>query len=274
VSVATLAGDLYLAMGDAIYIHGTAAPEQARLVELNRLTNPTFLAFLRVQPGMQILEVGSGLGILACEVAELARGGSVVGLERSPEQMAAARPHSAVRYVQGDAHELPFAADSFDLVYCRYLLEHVADPLRAVTQMHCVVRPGGRLAVMENDISLVRFDPPCPAFSAVWSAFARYQWRLGGDAFIGRRLFRLLKEAGFERIELSLQSELHWSGSPDFVAWVNNLAGNLNSARAGLIESGLCTADQLAHATDELVHLAARTDATAGFAWNRALATK
>ena len=261
-------------MGDATYIHGTAAPEQARLAELNRLTNPAFLAFLDLQPGMQILEVGSGLGILACEVADSAQSGRIVALERSPEQIVAARAHPAVRYLEGDAHHLPFADDRFDLVYCRYLLEHVGDALQVAREMRRVCRPEGRVAVMENDISLVRFDPPCPAFAAVWSAFARYQWRLGGDAFIGRRLFRLLKDAGFERIELSLQSELHWSGSPNFVAWVNNLAGNLDGARAGLVESGLCTTDQLVHATDELAHLAARSDATAGFAWNRAMATK
>jgi ubiquinone/menaquinone biosynthesis C-methylase UbiE len=261
-------------MGDATYIHGTAASEQARLAELNRLTNPAFVAFLEVRPGMQILEVGSGLGILACEVAEAAQSGGVVALERSPEQIAVARQHPAVRYVAGDAHDLPFAESCFDLVYCRYVLEHVGDALQVAREMRRVCRPGGRVAVMENDISLVRFDPPCPAFAAVWSAFARYQWQLGGDAFIGRRLLRLLKEAGFERVELSLQNELHWSGSPNFVAWVNNLAGNLDSARAGLVESGLSTADQLAHAADELAHLAARGNATAGFAWNRAMATK
>jgi SAM-dependent methyltransferase len=261
-------------MSDATYIHGTAATEQARLLALNRLTNGPFIEFLDVQPGWRVLEVGSGLGILAAEVAGSAADVQVTGLERSPDQIAAATPHPHVNYVAGDAHNLPFEADSFDLVYCRYLLEHVGQPERVVSQMHRVTRPGGRIAVMENDTSLVRFDPPCPAFAAVWSVFARYQWQLGGDAFVGRRLFRLLHSAGWRQIELSLQPEMHWSGSPGFRPWVENLRGNLDSARAGLIQSGVCNADQLARAEQELRQLAERPDASALFAWNRARALK
>ena len=184
-------------MIDHRYIHGTDASEQARLKLLNRLTNGPFIEFLNVQPGMRILEVGSGLGILAAEVAAAADNVEVVGLERSSAQIAAAVQSPAVCYVQGDAHLLPFGEGSFDLVYCRYLLEHVADPARVLAEMRRVVRAGGRAAAMENDISLVRLDPPCPAFDEVWTAFAEHQRRLGGDGLIGRRLYRLFREAGF-----------------------------------------------------------------------------
>lgn len=261
-------------MTDATYIHGTAASEQARLAALNRLTNGPFVAFLQVRPGWQVLEVGSGLGILAADVADSCAEVHVTGLERSPEQLAAATPHPRVDLVAGDAHQLPFEEGSFDLVYCRYLLEHVGQPEQVVAEMRRVTRPGGRIAVMENDTSLVRFDPPCPAFAAVWNVFARYQWQLGGDAFIGRRLFRLLQAAGWTQIELSLQPETHWSGSPGFRPWVENLRGNIESARAGLLQAAICTADQLNRAEDELRQLAERSDASALFAWNRARGVK
>ena len=210
-------------MNDATYIHGTATSEQARLALLNRLTNGPFLEFLRVEPGSRVLDVGSGLGILAAEVAASAPGVQVTGLERSPAQIAAARQHAGVNYVEGDALQLPFEEGRFDLVYCRYLLEHVKQPEQVVAEMRRVTRPGGSIAVMENDTSLVRFDPPCPAFQAIWTVFSRYQWQLGGDAFIGRRLYRLLQMAGWTQIELSLQPEVHWSGSPGFRPWVENL---------------------------------------------------
>src|SRR6188768_3288127 len=115
-------------MSEQTYIHGTAPAEQARLALLNRLTNGPFVEFLQVRPNMRVLEVGSGLGLLAVDVAAAAEGVEVVGLERSSEQIAAAANSPRVSYVQGDAHKLPFAEGSFDLVYCRYLLEHVADP--------------------------------------------------------------------------------------------------------------------------------------------------
>jgi SAM-dependent methyltransferase len=223
---------------------------------------------------MRVLEVGSGLGILAAEVAATAEGVEIVGLERSSEQMAAAVEAPRVFYMQGDAHEVPFGDGSFDLVYCRYLLEHVADPERVLAEMRRVTRAGGRVAAMENDISLVRLDPPCPGFDKVWSAFAEYQRSLGGDSLIGRRLFRLFRAAGLTQIELSVQPEMHWSGSPGFAPWIENLAGNIKSGQQGLIESGLCTTDQIDCALSELSALKVRDDASLAFVWNRAASVR
>src|SRR5436190_16207145 len=136
----------------ATYIHGTEPGEQDRLAGLNRLTNQAFVQFLHVPPGSRILEVGSGLGLLASAVAEAAANVSVVGLEQSPAQIAAAARDSRVQYVQGDAHRLQFGDESFDLVYARYVLEHVADPETVLKEMRRVTRQGGRVAVCENDI--------------------------------------------------------------------------------------------------------------------------
>lgn len=261
-------------MSRTAYIHGTGPSEQSRLAGLNRLTNRAFVEFLRVTPGLRVLEVGSGLGILAAEVAAAADGVEVVGVERSPEQIAAARGSPAVRYVLGDAHHLDFPDACFDLVYARYVLEHVADPARVLAEMRRVTRPSGRVAALENDISLLRVDPPCPAFEAVWAAFAQYQRRLGGDGLVGSRLFRLFRAAGFVRVELSVQPELHWSGSPGYAAWIENLIGNVEGARRGLTDSGLCHPEEIARAVAELSGLRERDDASANFVWNRAAAVR
>jgi len=62
------------------YIHGTEPTEQERLAALNRMTNKPFVDFLSIQPDMQVLEVGSGLGLLAAEVASAATRVQVVGI--------------------------------------------------------------------------------------------------------------------------------------------------------------------------------------------------
>src|SRR5262249_20845323 len=113
-------------MSESGYIHGTAPSEQRRLAGLNRLTNATFVEFLRVRPGMRVLEVGSGLGLLAVAVARAAPDVRVVGVEQSADQISAAAKDPTVQYLQGDAHRLQFDDGSFDLVYARYVLEHVA----------------------------------------------------------------------------------------------------------------------------------------------------
>src|ERR1043166_8599044 len=97
-------------------------------------------------------------------------------------------------------HRLDFPDASFDLVYARYLLEHVADPETVLREMRRVARPGARVAVCENDIDVMRIDPPCPTFDSVWTAFGTLQASLGGDAYIGRRLFRLFRNAGFDDV--------------------------------------------------------------------------
>jgi ubiquinone/menaquinone biosynthesis C-methylase UbiE len=260
-------------MSGATYIHGTGPDEQARLVRLNALTNRTFIDFLRAPAGSRVLEVGSGLGILAAEVAAAAAT-QVIGVEYAWPQVAKAAAHDQVRRVQGDGHRLPLRDNAFDVVYARYVLEHVGDPAHVLAEMRRVLRPGGHVALLENDISLIRFDPPCPAFEQVWDAFTTLQRQLGGDALIGRRLFRLLHEAGFAHIELSFQPEAHWQGSPDFEAWITNIIGNVDSGRQALVRTGLSTMPQIDAAIGELSALTTRPEASAGFNWNRARAAK
>jgi ubiquinone/menaquinone biosynthesis C-methylase UbiE len=258
----------------ATYIHGTEPSEQERLAALNRMTNDAFLRFLAVPPGARVLEVGSGLGILASAVAVAAPGVTVVGIEQSEAQIAAASRVPGVDYRQGDAHALELPDESFDLVYARYLLEHVGDPARVVREMRRVARPGGRVAVLENDISLLRIDPPCPTFEKVWHEFQEYQAALGGDARIGRRLYRLFRQAGLTKIELSGQNDVHWHGSPFYRPWMENIVGNVESARRGLLAAGRCTEGEIESALAEVRQRIDDTDGSSQFMWNRAHAVR
>ncbi|MDX2114070.1 MAG: methyltransferase domain-containing protein [Planctomycetota bacterium] len=263
-------------MKPAIYIHGTTQSEQERLAALNRANNPFFLEFLDIGPARSVLEVGCGMGILTADVARSAPGARVVGLEFSAEQLARApRPESGgpgnLSFVEGDAHALPFADQSFDVVYCRFLLEHVTDPVRVLREMRRVLSPGGRAFVQENNILMCDFDPDCAMFERVWRCFAELQRALGGDALIGKRLYRLMRQAGFEEVRLSIQPEIHRSGQPAFEPWVRNLIGNIRSGEARLVESGLASAAQIAGAIGELEAFLGRDDATALFYWNRAI---
>ena len=258
------------------YIHGTAPDEQARLAALNRMTNPPFVEFLALEGHEQVLEIGSGLGILAADVAAKVPHGSVIGLEGSPGQLShAPRDIANLSYLHADAHALPFPDSTFDVVYCRYLLEHVADPVQVLREARRVLRFGGRLLAQENDISLVRHDPPTPAFYKVWDAFARLQARLGGDALIGRKLCRLFSEAGFEStLALSSQPEIYWQGHPGFGPWIENLAGNIRSGQTRLVEMALATQEEISAALANLQAVAAHPHGSTWFYWNRAMATR
>lgn len=262
----------------AEYIHGTTPSEQERLAALNRLTNDRFLAFLDLDHARDILEVGCGMGILTEQVARRAPTARVTGLEYSPEQLAEApKPPAApanLVLLQGDAHDLPFADGSFDVVYCRFVLEHVADPGRVLNEMRRVLRSGGRAFVMENDSLTLEFDPPCPLFKDMWARFIDTYPALGGDGTIGRKLFRLFRNAGFSNTMLSAQMETHHSGQPTFEVWGRNLVGNIAGAERHLLSQRRAIKPEIDAAIAELEAHLRRDDATIHFYWHRAVGTK
>jgi SAM-dependent methyltransferase len=258
------------------YIHGTEKAEQSRLASLNKITNETFINYLAIDGRETILEVGSGLGILTNEIASKYPDCKIFSIEYYWSQIAEAKKNtlSNISFCQADAHSIPAKDESFDLVFCRYVLEHVANPSQVLSEMRRVLNNGGRIMVQENNILINDFYPDCPRFENIWNKFADLQSKLGGDAVIGKKLFPLLKDAGFKEIELSIEPEIHYSGSPYFRSWVENLIGNIRSCESGLLMYGLATQEEIESSVAELEAFTERNDATALFYWNRAKAVK
>jgi SAM-dependent methyltransferase len=179
-----------------------------------------------------------------------------------------------MRLMRGDAHELPFAAGCFDVVYCRYVLEHVRDPQRVLREMARVLKPGGRALAQENNMRMMVFDPDCPHVDALLPAFCELQRQLGGDALIGKRLFALFKHAGFHGIELSYQPEIHPADSPTFKGWIDNAMAVVSGASELLVRHKLATNTAVESALAELSALREREDASGLFHWNRAVGIK
>ena len=136
------------------------------------MTNEPFLRF-RLEGDRQSLVVGSGLGILGAR----SRGsrvplGEVCGIEQSTDQLV--RPGRAwltCASCKATLTTLPFNDYQFDVVYCRYLLEHAPSRARVLTEIHRVLKPGGRALAQENNNDVNMHDPPCPQFDYVWRQF-------------------------------------------------------------------------------------------------------
>jgi SAM-dependent methyltransferase len=248
-----------------IYVHGTSRSEQRRLADLNRATNPAFLRFLRLRRGMSVLEVGCGMGLLLAEVDRRVGASNVTGVDLSAAQLARVPSPLRGRVRRGDAHDLPFAAGSFDLVYARYLLEHVADPQKVVRQMARVARPGGVVIAQENDLALLDLDPRPPAFAGIWQGFCRWQVRCGGHPFVGRHLGTLFRRAGLRGVELSFAPESCRFGDARFPFWISNVERILRGAARGLRTMGI-SADGLRR----LLRALRDHRGALRFSWNRA----
>ena len=236
------------------YIHGTTLVEQRRLSRMNDLLNAAALREIGPCEGARILDVGCGLGQLSRALSRAAGpDGSVLGIERSPEQIALAhrlaRDAGEERLVairRGDAVRLPLRRaewGSFDLAHTRFLLEHLPDPLAVVRAMVRAVRPGGRVVLQDDDHDVLRLWPESPGFEAMWRAYIRTYDRNGNDPYIGRRLVALLHAAG------AVPERNTWlffgacAGSPRFDELVLNLVRIIEGARAAILEADLLDAE-------------------------------
>jgi ubiquinone/menaquinone biosynthesis C-methylase UbiE len=107
----------------------------------------------RLPDGGDVLEVAPGPGYLSIELAKL---GSyhITGLDISHTfvKMAAdnaAKVGVAATFRHGNASEMPFAPDSFDLIVCRAAFKNFSEPVRALAEMHRVLRPGGTALIID-----------------------------------------------------------------------------------------------------------------------------
>ena len=104
----------------------------------------------------RVLDLATGTGDLAIDIARMCPGASVVGLDPSPKMLAIAATKVArrgfgdrVTFVEGDAQQLGFASCEFDAATIAFGIRNVPDRLAALREMARVVRPGGRIAVLE-----------------------------------------------------------------------------------------------------------------------------
>jgi demethylmenaquinone methyltransferase/2-methoxy-6-polyprenyl-1,4-benzoquinol methylase len=120
-----------------------------------------------VRPGARVLDVATGTGDLALELAgRVAPGGEVVGSDFSEEMLARARTKApSIRFEWGNALELPYPDDAFDAATVGFGARNFSDLDRGLREMARVVRPGGRVVILEITTPT---KPPLSTFYRVW----------------------------------------------------------------------------------------------------------
>jgi SAM-dependent methyltransferase len=179
----------------------------------------TVLAALDLKPGEDVLDIGSGPGFLACEMSgEVGPDGSVTGVDPSQAMlsMARSRPRPAgsapVGFRPGEAAALPCAGASFDVVTSTQVYEYVQDVPAALAEAWRVLRPGGRLLVLDTDWGSIVWRSADPdRMRRVLSARDGHL----ADPHLPRRLSGLLGDAGFSVTDRAAIPLLNVGYDPD-----------------------------------------------------------
>ena len=243
---------------DATYTMGRSAGETERLIEQAHLYERVTLRMLRnagVEPGMRVLDVGSGAGDVAMAAAQLVGPeGAVVGVDINPEILETARARAEqagyadiIEFVAGDARELDLPRD-FDAVVGRLVLMYLADPGAALKQFVTYVRPGGIVAFQEAELALYQAvpSPDTPVVNQLVEWGLEVFRRSGANVGMGLELQRVFTEAGLPAPEAHLQAPA--GAGPDWVGY--EFLQHAFTSLLPLIESfGIATAAEVDVAT-------------------------
>ena len=191
-------------------VHEMAAALEERAQAVDQLqVNGALVEALAPVAGEHILEVGCGSGVLCRQIAPgVVPRGKITGVDISPEFLKIAQGYAAsadlpgrIQWGAGQAEILPFQDASFDGVFAARLLLHISDPQPVLNELVRVVRPGGRVVVMDWDFDTVALDHSDRELSR-----RLIHWRCdhhGGNNWSGRQLWGRMAATGLVNVKVA-----------------------------------------------------------------------
>jgi SAM-dependent methyltransferase len=252
-------------MAQSLEVRGRT-PSQTRL-------RRRFLRFVPIRAGQRVLEVGCGSGVVVRDLATLVGPrGAVAGIDPSRTMVVAARAlarthplRRRIRWRVASGAALPFAAGRFDATLAVTVLLHVADPGAVVREMVRVTRPGGRVAVQDQDFGTVVVTHPDRTLTEriLWGV-ATHMYE---EPHSGRRLPALLHAAGLEDVRLLTDVYQDTTLEPFAKAFLERRAAN--AVTFGLVDAATAQAW-----LDGITDLVARGDFVLTFNYYGAVGVK
>lgn len=169
--------------------------------------------------GATVVDAACGGGDVAFHLAgRVGAGGRIVGLDLDAAKLDIARAEARARglatmaFVEANVLD-PWPVDRVDLVYARFILTHLPDPVRCLQRAMTALAPQRQIVLEDIDYAGRFTDPHCAAVTRADELYVEAARRNGGDPFIGRRLHRVLEEAGFVVTHMGLAQPFGRSGS-------------------------------------------------------------
>jgi ubiquinone/menaquinone biosynthesis C-methylase UbiE len=211
------------------YVLPTGADDAGRLDLIQTVYGPISFRGLEaagISQAKRAADIGCGTGTISRWMAQrMGPDGQVDAIDISKDQIdiAKARPveqdSGEIDFAEGSAYEPPLSANTYDVVFCRLVLCHLKEPSRAVAQMKSLLKPGGRLVVVDMDLRTAFTMPHSEDYEA-WqhSAPIKHDIKIGVDYEIGRRLHELLHAAKLQTIFLAVDQPIY-NRAPEKLLW-------------------------------------------------------
>jgi ubiquinone/menaquinone biosynthesis C-methylase UbiE len=262
------------------YTHGHA-PATVRQHGLRTVEEAAAFLLPALRPGMRLLDVGCGPGSITRGLAERLAPGEVVGVDLSPETLAAARADAAargltnLRYEEASVYALPFPDGVFDVAYAHQVSQHLREPAAALGEMLRVLRPGGLVAIRDVDWETVAYWPHDPWIDRFIEVHFKTWYRNGGEPRMGRRLRALLNAAPVSEVTISA-AVWCYATPAETTAWGDSYAERLLTSPMGArpVEYGFATRADVEAMAAAFRAWAAHPDAFWAFTQVAALARK
>lgn len=229
------------------YVHGYEPRESERLQDQAGTLVDLLHSDTSYRAGSTVLEAGCGVGAQTVTLARNSPGARITSIDLSASSLeeAKARVEAAgltnVQFRQADLFALPFDPESFDHVFVCFVLEHLARPVEALAALKKVLRPGGTITVIEGDHGSAYFHPDSAAAREAIRCQVELQRRAGGNAMIGRQVYPLLVDAGFDPVRVSPRMVYVDSSRPHLVDGFTRktFAAMVEGVRESAIEAGI-----------------------------------
>lgn len=167
------------------------------------------LTWLGLRDGMSVLELGSGPGFFTKQLLSLLPNSSITAVEIDPEmhQRATQSLHDhacdQLHLVEASVMDTGLTENTYDFAIARFVFQHLSNPIAAVQEALRVLKPGGKLVVIDIDAALWGLvEPYIPELQLIYQKTVRTQASRGGNRLIGRQLWRILQAAGYENLQL------------------------------------------------------------------------
>lgn len=178
---------------DASDIERSRLEEQARFILKEEIHS---LIEFGATEGSRVLDLGCGTGQLTRALAkQVGPDGEVIGVDADSGIFPQQNDQPGLSFECHRAGALPKSLGVFDLIYARFLFQHLPDPVEALRNAASLLAPDGRIVIVDSDDGLILTYPSKPELDTLLEAARAKQASKGGDRYIGRKLPHMMNAA-------------------------------------------------------------------------------